>query len=211
MNIHIEGNIGAGKSTLLNFIEKNFDCNISQEPVDEWMNLRDGNENILDKFYKDIDRWSFAFQMNCFISRTHQVKQLPRNQVNFIERSIYSDRIFAVNCYNSGKMNKIEFDIYERWSKWLASELCDKIDAIIYLRSTPEVSAERIKERSRKSEEKIPLEYLKKLHRLHDEWLLDNRDIPVLILDADKINYNSKKVINDISATFKLYPCSNSY
>ena len=87
----------------------------------------------------------------------------------------------------------------------------DKIDEIIYLISTPEVSAERIKERSRKSEDEIPIEYLNELHRLHDEWLMNNKDIPVLILDADTINYNSKKVINDISATFKLYPCSNSY
>lgn len=208
MNIHVEGNIGAGKSTLLKYLKNNFDCNISQEPVEEWMKLRDGDENILDKFYKDIDRWSFAFQMNCFISRTHQVKQLPRNQVNFIERSIFSDRIFAINCYNSGKMNKIEFDVYERWSKWLASELCDKIDAIIYLRSTPEVSAERIKERSRKSEDEIPIEYLNELHRLHDEWLMNKKDVPVLILDADTINYNSKKTINDISVTFGINPIS---
>ena len=56
MNIHIEGNIGAGKSTFLRFIQENFECNTSQEPVKEWMNLNDGQENILDKFYKNIPR-----------------------------------------------------------------------------------------------------------------------------------------------------------
>ena len=76
----------------------------------------------------------------------------------------------------------------------------------LYLRSTPEVSAERIKERSRKREDEIPIEYLRELHRLHDEWLLDNKDIPILILDADTINYNSKIPINDISITFGIPP-----
>lgn len=160
--------------------------------------------NILDNFYNDIDRWSFAFQMNCFISRTHQVKQLPKGKLNFIERSIYSDRLFAVNCYNSGNMNKIEFDIYERWSKWLLNELCEKVDAIIYLRSTPEVSAKRIKERSRHSENEIPIEYLRELHSLHDEWLINKKDIPVLILDADTVNYNNKRIVDQISDDFNI-------
>ena len=204
MNIHIEGNIGAGKSTMLKYLKSNFDCNISQEPVKEWLNLSDGHDNILQKFYSDINRWSFAFQMNCFISRTHQTKQLPKNDLNFIERSVYSDRIFALNCYNSGNMNKIEFDIYEKWSNWLLNELCEKVDAIIYLRSSPEVSAKRIKERSRNSESEIPIEYLKELHKLHDEWLMNKKDIPVLILDADTVNYNNKKVINKISDAFNI-------
>lgn len=204
MNIHIEGNIGAGKSTMLEYLKKNLDCNISQEPVKEWLNLSDGQDNILQKFYNDINRWSFAFQMNCFISRTHQLKQLPKGELNFIERSVYSDKIFALNCYNSGNMNKIEFDIYERWSSWLLNELCEKVDAIIYLRSSPEISAERIKERSRNSESEIPIEYLRELHKLHDEWLINKKDIPVFIVDADTVDYNNKSIADKISGVFNI-------
>lgn len=201
MNIHIEGNIGAGKSTFLEFIKNNFECNVSQEPVKEWMSLTDGEHNILDKFYKDIPRWSFAFQMNCFISRTHQTKKLPKGQINFIERSIHSDRIFANNCFQSGNMNPIEMKIYAKWSRWLEKEICDPIDRIIYLRSSPEVSYERIKQRSREGEECIPIEYLRELHRLHDEWL-ENTDIPVYVLDADNLNYDDPELINFLSCNF---------
>jgi deoxynucleoside kinase len=201
MNIHIEGNIGAGKSTFLNFIKDNFECNVSQEPVKEWMSLADGDENILDKFYKDIPRWSFAFQMNCFISRSHQTKNMPNNQLNFIERSIYSDKIFATNCFQNGNMNPIEMEIYTKWSSWLEKELCDTVDSIIYLRSSPSVSYNRIKERSRKGEECIPLEYLIELHRLHDEWL-ENTNIPVYVLDADHLNYDDPELINFIGSNF---------
>jgi len=201
MNVHVEGNIGAGKSTFLNFVNDNFECNTSQEPVAEWMKLRDGDENLLDKFYKDIDRWSFAFQMNCFISRTYQVDKLPTDTINFIERSICSDRIFADNCFESGLMTPIEMKIYVKWSEWLKEKLCRKIDAIIYLRSSPEVSYERIKKRSRKGEELIPIEYLKDLHRLHDKWL-ENTDIKVYVIDADTIDYDDPELLTFIQTNF---------
>jgi len=197
MNIHIEGNIGAGKSTLLNFIKENIECNISQEPVDEWEKI-----NLLDNFYKDISRWSFTFQMNCFISRTQKVDNLPEG-VNIIERSIMSDRIFAKNCYKNDQMTKIEYDIYLKWSKWLYEKLSKKIKNIIYLRSTPQVSYERIKMRNRNGESDIPLEYLEQIHKLHDEWLLDNDDINILVIDADNLIYD-KDIIDVIKTKFCL-------
>ena len=197
MNIHIEGNIGAGKTTLLNFINENFECNISSEPVEEWMSLTDGTDNILDKFYKDIGRWSFAFQMNCFISRVHQVKKMPKGGLNFIERSIHSDKIFAANCHASGNMNDIEMAIYNNWSSWLEYELCDKIDAVIYLRSTPEVSLQRIKERGRPGEESIGIDYLTSIHQLHEHWL-NNTDLKVYTLNADTVDYSNPEVYEAI-------------
>jgi deoxyadenosine/deoxycytidine kinase len=180
-NIHIEGNIGAGKSTLLEFIKDNLECNVSQEPVGDWMKM-----GLLDKFYKNIDRWSFAFQMNCFISRAQQVDKLPEG-INFIERSILSDNIFATNCYENGNMDKLEYEIYRKWSKWLYNKVCKEVKNVIYLRSTPEVSYERIKKRNRDSEDEIPLEYLRALHKLHDDWLIDNENINVVVIDADKL------------------------
>ena len=193
MNIHIEGNIGAGKSTLLRYLKDNLECNVSQEPVGEWMKM-----DLLDKFYKDIDRWSFAFQMNCFISRAHQVEQLPQGD-NLIERSILSDRIFAKNCFNNNNMEKTEFEIYTKWSNWLYQRICKQIKKVIYLRSSPEISYERIKKRNRNGEETIPLHYLQQLHHLHDEWLLNNEELDILILDADNLKFNENliKTIKD--------------
>lgn len=201
MNIHVEGNIGAGKSTMIKYIKDNFQCNTSEEPVDKWVSLRDGEQSILDKFYEDPKRWSFAFQMNCFISRTHQVNELPKDGKNFIERSIYSDKIFASNCFANGMMNPIEMQIYSNWSNWLEYELCAKVDKIIYLRSTPEVSYDRIKQRSRTGENEISLEYLQQLHELHDQWL-NATDIPVFTIDADRLDYNNHELYDYIYTNF---------
>jgi deoxyadenosine/deoxycytidine kinase len=200
MNIHIEGNIGAGKSTLLEFLKKEIKCNISQEPVEEWIDL-----NLLENFYGDIERWSFTFQMNCFISRSQKIKELPNKEINIIERSILSDRIFAQNCFNSGKMTEMEHKIYLRWSSWLYKEICKPIKNIIYLRSTPVISHERIKQRDRDSEKEIPLEYLEQLHSLHDEWLSPNRDddLNIMYLNADDLKYD-KVLAERIKTHFNL-------
>ena len=93
-------------------------------------------------------------------------------------------------------MDPVEFEIYNKWSTWLYERVCKKVKNIIYLRSSPEVSYERIKKRNRDGEETIPLEYLKQLHRLHDEWLIDNEELNVLILDADKLKLD--KVTFDV-------------
>ena len=155
-DIYIEGNIGTGKTTFLRFLETLFktdDYSFIFEPVDQWTNLTDSDGiNLLENFYKDQDKWSFAFQMNSFISRIQKI-QNDSKKVKFIERSVYTDRnCFAKNCYESGKMNKIEYDIYTRWHDWLCKEFKVKPSAFIYLKTNPTVSLERIQKRSRQGD-----------------------------------------------------------
>ena len=44
----------------------------------------------------------------------------------------------------------------------------------MYLRTPAEVCLERIETRGRAEETTIPIEYLRDLEVLHDEWLIDN-------------------------------------
>jgi deoxyadenosine/deoxycytidine kinase len=57
MYISICGNIGSGKSTIINRLQKSNICaNIQQEPIDEM-------KPLLEKFYKNMDKWCFTIQM----------------------------------------------------------------------------------------------------------------------------------------------------
>ena len=216
MIIYIEGNIGTGKSTFVdllnNYISKfesggKFTPVLIQEPVDEWMQTFDADgKNILERFYEDQDRWSFTFQMNSFISRAHRIqktlediKETGKEPLLLVERSIYTDRhCFAKNCYESGKMTKMEYDIYCKWNDWLSEQFSLRPEAYIYLRCPPEVNVDRIAKRSREGECGIPLEYLKQLHEHHDSWMANEKvSIPVLTIDALK-NFLDSDVMSSI-------------
>ena len=124
MLIYIEGNIGSGKSTFIDLMREHLskfkthglEPLVILEPVDEWMKTEDADgKNILEKFYGDQEKWSFAFQMNSFISRSKSIhdiiKENPNLDVIFVERSVFTDKnCFASMLYESGKMNELEND-----------------------------------------------------------------------------------------------------
>jgi deoxycitidine kinase len=211
--IYIEGNIGAGKSTFVRqlgkylneFRNQNVDPRIIQEPVDEWLDTKESDgKNILEKFYENIDRWSFAFQMNSFISRTKKIQDevdkedsdatgtkldYTMNQALFIERSVYTDRyVFAENCFENNNMTKMEYDIYCKWNDWLSNKFELSPSAYIYLKCDPETASERIKKRSRSEEDSIPLEYLTQVHDKHESWMTKEMEngVPILTIDANE-------------------------
>ena len=218
MIIYIEGNIGTGKSTFVELLTKyissieeqgRFQTHLVQEPVDEWLKTFDADgKNILEKFYENQDRWSFTFQMNSFISRAHRVEEITQSDsvtsnekepLLIVERSIYTDRhCFAKNCYESGKMTKLEYDVYCRWNDWLSDQFALRPKAYIYLRCPPEENVVRIAKRSREGECGIPLEYLKQLNQMHDSWMAQEKcTIPVLTIDATR-NFLDPSVMNEI-------------
>ena len=133
---------------------------------------------LLGMFYKDPERWAFTFQLAAFTTRAKtwsEVLEMIDHSAVVLERSIYCDRyVFAKNCYQSGLMSESEWQIYCRMWDWLQSNWCADPDKIVYLRTPAEVCHERIDQRGRNEENKIPLEYLRDLEVLHDEWLLNN-------------------------------------
>lgn len=200
----IEGNIGAGKSTFLKILKKHLDVDIIFEPTDKWQNLDDQN-NLLNLFYKDTKRWAYTFQSYAFISRIQTILEYQKTSptgVQFLERSIYCDRYcFAKNCYETGFMTKLEWEVYKEWFAWLAQKYAPRPSGFIYLQTDPQTCYERIAKRSRHEESEVALEYLQKLHDRHEDWLVSQKNVfsylqsvPVLILDCNKEFENDMQV-----------------
>ena len=207
MNIYIEGNIGTGKSTFLEFLKNNLGnetCSYIQEPVDQWLALMDSKgKNILEYFYEDQDKWSFAFQMNSFVSRIKKIED-NKKEINLIERSVYTDRYcFALNCFNEGKMSEIEYKIYCQWHEWLCNHFPVKPHGLIYLKNSAEECDRRIKQRSRNGESGIPLDYLEKLGHLHDTWI--NKEPNVLEIELEYGIYENKEKMAEILEKVKAF------
>ncbi len=77
----------------------------------------------------------------------------------------------------------MEWEIYTDWFNWLSNEFDVKPDGYIYLKVQPNICLERINKRNRQEESGIPIEYLENIHIKHDNWLLNDKKIPVLVLD----------------------------
>ena len=182
--LSIEGNIGSGKSTLLENLRTHYENNPNviflKEPVDEWATIQDENGiTMLEKFYKDQSKYSFAFQMMAYISRLNNLKktvemirQTKSNDKKIIitERSLYTDKmVFAQMLYDSGNMESIEFQIYLKWFDSFIEEF--PVSKIIYVKTNPEICHFRITKRSREGESIIPLEYLDNCDVYHEKML----------------------------------------
>ena len=176
----VEGNIGSGKSTFLKKLSSEF--KVVQEPVDEWSKMRNANgKNILEEFYEDPERNAYLFQSIAFRSRVKNITGL--NESAIVERSIYTDRmVFAEVCKEDGNINEIEWNDYTEWFDFIVKHIGFKPKGFIYLRTDPEKSYERINKRNRSGESNISIDYLKKLHKRHDKWLVNEDN--VLVLDV---------------------------
>lgn len=196
--ILFEGNIGAGKSTVGQRLAESELFGFVEEPVGAWQ--QDFEENLLDLFYKDTNRWAFTFQLAAFTTRaktwTEVLSMIDHRNV-VLERSIYCDRyVFAKNCFQSGLMKKTEWQLYCKLWDWLESNWCAEPDRIMYLRTPAEVCLERIEERGRAEESTIPVEYLRDLEILHDEWLIDNPK--AIVLDGCK-QWSAREIYDVLS------------
>ncbi len=211
----VEGNIGAGKSTFLKILGEKLDLEIIFEPTNKWQNI--GGGNLLDLFYKDTPRWAYTFQSYAFISRIEALKEHDKKssgkKIQVLERSIYCDRFcFAKNCFKMGNMTALEWQIYKDWFCWLEEKYAKKPAGFIYLQVDPEMCHKRLSKRNRSEEAGIPLSYLSDLDRMHNDWLIEKKDvnetlrkIPVLIIDGN-LEFESsdyrQNVILDQIATF---------
>lgn len=190
----IEGNIGAGKSTFLQAIKRNVpDLSIGLEPLEQWHKQIYG-QSLLAQFYEDQQRWSYSLETLTMMSRVKEHLIHQKNIVtHLVERSIYSGHYcFTKNGYEQGAMSSLEWAIYNEWFTFLIPGKCHPPKGFIYLRVTPEVAYERIKNRNRPGEANIPLSYLKQIHEKHEQFLIEKKDVlpelqkvPVLILDCN--------------------------
>ncbi len=215
--ISIEGNIGTGKSTFLENLENNIKRTCPhignsilflKEPVDIWECIKDENgHTILEKFYKNKSRYAFTFQVMAYISRLsllkRAIKENPQCKIIIIERSLIADKnIFMQMLYDDGQVEKMEYEIYNRWYVEFIEDYC--VEAVIYLDSDPAICAERINRRNRNGEDGIPLEYLEKCRAYHTKWLgsYDNSNIAQTVVLHDDINYDVIRINSNFNVKY---------
>ena len=180
MLLSIEGNIGSGKSKLLELLKHLYKDNENvifiDEPVSEWETVKANDQNIIELFYQNKERYSFPFQILAYITRLRKLLDALENNPDktiICERSIYTDKyVFAKMLYQQDYINEIEWQSYNYWFDTFKDKT--KLDTIIYIQTDPSKCYDRIKKRNRSGESDIPLDYLEHCHNLHQKWLENN-------------------------------------
>jgi len=185
--VFVEGNIGSGKTTFLKHFEKFTDVCVLTEPVEKWTNLK--GVNLLDRMYRDPERFALPFQSYVTLTRLKYHIQKTQKAVKLMERSLFSARYcFVEKMLSSGMLHEGMYHVLQEWYEFIHEYHNIPCDLIVYLRTSPEVAYERIKQRARDEESCVPLQYLKDLHELHENWLIHGqfyRPAQVLVLDAN--------------------------
>lgn len=182
--ITVEGPIGVGKTTLSKAIAEAQRFHQLSEIVDE--------NPFLNKFYEDIEEWSFQTEMFFLCNRYKQLsdiqkKFLSQQQPVVADYHIFKNLIFARRSLPADEYAKYE-EIYHILTKDMPVP-----NVIIYLHATLDTLMKRIALRGRDFEKNIDPSYLQRLSEDYEQFIADfeaaHPDIPVLHFNGDKLDF----------------------
>lgn len=176
--------MGSGKSTLVGFLSRTYGIAPFYEPNDENPYLPD--------FYKDMRRWAFHSQIYFLSNKFRLHQELDRTPgVSILDRTIFEDaEIFATALKEMRRIDKRDWETYRDLYQAIL-EAIEPPDLMIYLRCSMRTLRKRIRLRGRAMEQDVPLSYLKRLERLYEQWIASYRMSDVLLLDTDRLDYES--------------------
>jgi len=213
--VSIEGNIGSGKSTVINTLKEYYKSNdkvyFLEEPVSEWVEIKDSDgKNIIEKFYENQEHYSFSFQMMAYISRLAMLKRAIKHckekgiKLIICERSLQTDKnVFCKMLHDSGKIEDINFQIYNKWFSEFISDM--PLIYYVYIKTDPKIAYERVLKRNRKGEN-ISIEYLEMCSMYHDNWLIENcvnsNLDNCIVINGNEVSSRTFEKTNEIVSSF---------
>lgn len=206
--VALEGNTGCGKSTVLEFLSTLPALEVRPEPVKVWQDFH--GHNLLQLKYGDPKRWCFTFQTMVQLTRLQMYTPSDnQRRINVMERSLHSNRYcFLEAALQSQHLTEVEYALSTEWFEFLETNFKIDLDLIIYLRTSPQIALERVKQRKRVEEKEVTLEQLERCHDLYENWIMThNCQFPVAVVDAnaDAQQVNTA-VASLLHSVFKISP-----
>ena len=173
MKISIEGNIGSGKSTVISRLCQEKRMPVFLEPVDEW-------KEWLTLFYSDPTRWGLSFNLHVLLTFHRWINnEFPA----VYERSPISNRhVFTQLGFEEGRLNELELQLFDA----MFAKLAWVPDIVIYIRTDPSISMDRMQKRARDCECGVPIEYLQAIHEKHESIFHGKHDVTTILSGVTK-------------------------
>lgn len=180
----IDGPVGVGKSTLMKKLELLLGYKAYPEPVVD--------NPLLDKFYHDRKRYSFALQMFFLNKRFDHIKQTSGADKAVLDRSIYGDVIFAKMLHDNNEMSFDEFNIYKDTLTNMLDH-CRVPTLMINLEVSVDEAIKRIQKRGRDYEQIVEREYWDTLNKEYRSFFNSYNHSPLLTINVDNLNFEENE------------------
>ncbi len=185
MHIAIAGNIGSGKTTLTGMLAHHYGWTPRFEAVDY--------NPYLEDYYHDIARWSFNLEVYFLKQRFKDLLEIAHSQKTIIQdRSIYEGvYVFTANNHAMGNLSDRDFltymELFEQMTQIVAYP-----DLMIYLRASVPHLVRNIQKRGRDYEQTMPLDYLKGLNELYEDFIFNKYRGRILAIDVDNLDFQHR-------------------
>ncbi len=195
VEIVVDGVTGVGKSSLVKILCEEF----TLKPFSE---LFEDENRLLHKFFYDRPKWAFPMQTNFLTNRFKQYKQAMKIGNAVMDRSIYSDKIFARMYLEYGYLNPEEYAVYNNLLHTMLEHVAPP-KLLVYLRVNTDEAIRRIHKRGRPDEVNVEREYWDHLNEFYEANYENFDPERLLTIQVDKLDYvhieeDRKFVINEI-------------
>ena len=187
--IVIEAPIGGGKSNLTELLSNVLSSDAIFEPI--------ADNELLEKFYEDKEKYGFMFQVSMVSKRFDLIKKALVERNSILDRSIYGDRVFVDLLVKRGEMEQVEANVYYDLLETMLEELeyipSKTPDLMAYIDLPLDLELERIQSRGRDFEqiEGDPglLEYYTQHNEIYNGWFRKFDLCPKIVIDATKYDF----------------------
>jgi deoxyguanosine kinase len=201
--IAVEGPIGVGKTSLSKAIADTQQFHQLKEIVDE--------NPFLNKFYDNIEEWSFQTEMFFLCNRYKQLSD-TKSEILIEQKPVVADyHIFKNLIFAKRTLGPEEYLKYEEIYKILTKDM-PVPNVIVYLHASLDTLMKRISQRGREFEKKMDPAYLQQLAEDYETFITffesAHPEIPVLRFNGDDLDFvnNAKDmqfILDTVDATIR--------
>lgn len=182
--ITVEGPIGVGKTSLCKAIAETQHYDQLNEIVDE--------NPFLNKFYDNIEEWSFQTEMFFLCNRYKQLSDLKTTIIEEKKPVVADYHIFKNLIFAKRTLRPDEYVKYEEIYKILTKDM-PVPNLIIYLHASLETLMKRVQMRGRTFEKNMDPAYLQQLAEDYAAFITyfesAHPEIPILRFDGDELDF----------------------
>lgn len=198
--IAIEGTIGAGKTCLATMISEDYNAKLILEGF--------ADNPFLPKFYKEADKYAFPLELSFLAERYQQLTDQLSKQDLFKNFTVSDYFINKSLIFAQKTLQEDVFGLYARLFHIINSSI-PKPDLLVYLYVSVDRLQANIKERGREYEQNIENEYLEKIQSGYFEFIRQQQNMRILILDTNKVDFvqnpeDYKRIVSLIDQEYEI-------